>query len=1415
MASKSKSLSSQRTPNQQATEEGDVTPLLDRYGDQGEREDSGSEAPPPMVNMMPSPDMEAMLQFMQDQETARQVALQDQETARQKAWMELEMKKLELKERKLRQLTTAEEARRAAEETREENRLQLQITAEATRRIADEHREEERRKERVLDRRLRETAQLPRMKEDEDVEIYLESFESRLLGLEIPVDRWMANLRPLLSNWAAQVAEALDQTDRLVYSKVQHVLLEAYSSAKGPLGIRTLAPKKEPKQTMAQFCARQRRTWAQWTKGRTESEIGVRGTLVQAELALPYAARMHMRIVRPKSIPEFVTEVEDYFAARNTTWDEAAAVGRRGQRWPPESTGQKPSFQQPRQTQGKETSHVGQGDQWADKKSDHTTSARSKEKNTECFSCGKKGHYAAQCPDRQVRINRISTPRSFMVSGRIGDQETDLMLDSGASMSLFPAKFIQQEDYTGGWMTVKGAVGEQSLQTARVTVVLDGVTDDMRVLVTTEDTTPLLGTDYPHFDDALWGELARKRDKRVRESTSVPLQVAEIRAADAEESSSLEETDLDSLTEDADEEMQLRESTPDPLQVVESRTADADSLTEDVDDEMPGEEVFAVQTRSQQERERRQQQQDDVASASSGAIPLDLSTLDDSLFGQSKDRRRLTRSQKQKQTRDRDEERTTSTAHRQLRLTEFTPSDLEEAQREDVQLLPFWQAAEADKDGFHVGKGLLRHCSEDDWGDMRDQLVVPTRHRLDIIEMAHGAKLSAHLGNKRTAKKILRDFYWPGVTRDVTAFCKSCEGCQRGSRTAVARAPLQPLPVMEEPFRRVAIDIVGPLQRTKQGNKFVLTLMDFATRYPEAIPLRKTDAATVAEALCHIFTRLGLPQEILSDQGSNFRSDLMKQVAAILGIDRIQTSPYHPQTNGMLERFHATLKSMIRKSSQEKSEWDRYLPYACFAFRDTTHSATGYTPFQLLFGRDVRGPLSLLYEQLTTPSGGTQPVSEYVDGLKTRLRDAWSLAAERDVVAKAEGKKHFDAKARSRSFGVGNQVLVTTPSLTSKLDNLWNGPYTVEEKVNEVTYRVRTPDRRKKSRLFHINGLKPWRTPATVLAVRFCEEDLTHESQDPEVLPFRPQEVGAPAIGEQLTDAQRGELRLLLREHEAVFDTIPGHTEVVEHTIKTGDHKPIYHPPYRLPQAWQSKVREEIRSMAEAGIIVPSSSPWTSPLVPIRKKDGNLRLCVDYRRLNQVTQEDRYPMPRVEELLELLGKARFITTLDLTKGYYQVSVHPKDREKTAFMGPMGKFHFTRMPFGLKGAPTTFQRLMDMVLDQCASFARAYIDDIVIFSLTWGDHKRHLAEVFTKLREAGLKAKPTKCHIATDHCAYLGHIVGGGRIAMEEAKIAALRDYLRPITKRDVRAFLGLAGYYRRFVPAHGQNLRLDEKGCTC
>lgn len=157
-------------------------------------------------------------------------------------------------------------------------------------------------------------------------------------------------------------------------------------------------------------------------------------------------------------------------------------------------------------------------------------------------------------------------------------------------------------------------------------------------------------------------------------------------------------------------------------------------------------------------------------------------------------------------------------------------------------------------------------------------------------------------------------------------------------------------------------------------------------------------------------------------------------------------------------------------------------------------------------------------------------------------------------------------------------------------------------------------------------------------------------------------------------------------------------------------------------------MREEIRTLLDLNIIEPCRSPWASPIVTVGNKDGSLRLCVDYRCLNALTKNDPYPMPRVEDLLDKLGKAQYLSTFDLAKGYYQVPVRDQDRDKTAFLSPYGKYRFRTMPFGLKGAPTTFQRLMDQILDRLQTFAACYIDDIVIFSTSWQEHLDHLTTV---------------------------------------------------------------------------------------
>ena len=202
--------------------------------------------------------------------------------------------------------------------------------------------------------------------------------------------------------------------------------------------------------------------------------------------------------------------------------------------------------------------------------------------------------------------------------------------------------------------------------------------------------------------------------------------------------------------------------------------------------------------------------------------------------------------------------------------------------------------------------GLLYHLwtSKPQLGETVEQLVLPEQFHAIVCKLAHTIPLAGHLGRDKTAKKISKRFFWPTLFRDVADYCRRCPECQCTAKGSQRRVPLIPLPMMREPFECIAMDIVGPLPRSRKGNQYILIICDYATRYPEAMPLRSIDAGTVAEQLIQLFARVGIPREILSDQGTNFMSQLLKELYNLLHIHRIRTSPYHPQTDGMVERFN-------------------------------------------------------------------------------------------------------------------------------------------------------------------------------------------------------------------------------------------------------------------------------------------------------------------------------------------------------------------------------------------------------------------------------------------------------------------------------------------------------------------------------
>lgn len=700
------------------------------------------------------------------------------------------------------------------------------------------------------------------------------------------------------------------------------------------------------------------------------------------------------------------------------------------------------------------------------------------------------------------------------------------------------------------------------------------------------------------------------------------------------------------------------------------------------------------------------------------------------------------------------------------------------------------------------------------------RLVVPSSCRSLVLHLAHTIPWAGHLGHYKTYLRLASRFFWPSMYSDVQTYCKSCPECQKTSAVRKSdRVPLQAMPVITTPFKRIAMDIVGPLEKSAAGYQYILVICDYATRFPEAFPLRSVTTPKLISALVQLFSRVGIPEEILTDQGTNFTSRLMKQLHREMGITAIRTSPYHPETDGLVERFNQTLKRMLRKFvSDTGKDWDKWLPFLLFAYREVPQASTGFSPFELLYGWPVQGPLDLLKQKWEDP--GAEKVTEgkgvvhYVLQMRERLDQYREEARLNLLDAQRAQKRWYDQKARQRSFEPGQKVLLLLPSSSSKLLAKWQGPFVVTRKMGPTTYEVLHPEKGKHKQTYHVNLLKAWEErrslpPKTsLLACQVDEEDdsegVVEDWKQPAKIDLSHLEGKKPV-----------DLQIIFNTFPQLFTQKPGLTDVGQHTIRLKPGQvPVRQACYRVPERLVGALKEEIRVMLALGVIEASESEWSSPIVIVPKKDGSLRVCIDFRKLNAISFFDAYPMPRIEDLLEKIGQANYITTLDLCKGYWQVPLESQSRPLTAFRTPLGLFQFTVMPFGLHGAPATFQRLMDRVLQGCEDCSAAYLDDVVVFSHTWEDHLDHLRRVLGAISAAGLTLNLQKCEWAKQETRYLGYQLGRGEVRPQVDKVEAILNSPRPQTKSQVRSFLGLVGWYRRFIP-HFSTLAAPLTDLTC
>ncbi|CAB4434110.1 unnamed protein product [Rhizophagus irregularis] len=290
----------------------------------------------------------------------------------------------------------------------------------------------------------------------------------------------------------------------------------------------------------------------------------------------------------------------------------------------------------------------------------------------------------------------------------------------------------------------------------------------------------------------------------------------------------------------------------------------------------------------------------------------------------------------------------------------------------------------------------------------------------------------------------------------------------------------------------------------------------------------------------------------------------------------------------------------------------------------------------------------------------------------------------------------------------------------------------------------------------------------------------------------------------EMNDLKKEMFKELIREYEDIFEYDEeklGRVDKVKHEIEIReDQEPIAQKRYRETEEKEKFIKKEIEQLLKMGKIKKSWSPWSSPVTLAGKKSGNYRFCIDYRKLNSVTKSDAYPLPRIDELLEKFRKGNWFTSLDLAAGYHQVEMAENDKEKTAFICSQGLFEYNVMPFGLKNAPGTFQRLMDEILKEyIGEFVTVYLDDIMIYSRDFEEHLEHVDRVLNKLRENNMIAKLKKCQFGLRNINFLGHIVGKDGLRPDEKKVEKIKSIKRPETVTEVRSFLGLYSYYRRFI----------------
>ena len=760
-------------------------------------------------------------------------------------------------------------------------------------------------------------------------------------------------------------------------------------------------------------------------------------------------------------------------------------------------------------------------------------------------------------------------------------------------------------------------------------------------------------------------------------------------------------------------------------------------------------------------------------------------------------------------------------------------------QMNDSSLTGCWKQAEAGKGGFVIYQGVLYH-NDKMYDQAVCQLCVPINRRNEVMKLAHDSVFSCHLAEKKTRERIRLSFYWPNMKRDVLSYVQSCQSCQLRARPLTTdRVPITPITRAELPFQVLYMDCIGKLEpMSAQGHKYCLCVIDSCTRWPTVYALKSLSAKAVCDSLLELFTHIGVPNQIVSDCGTNFTSQLTQSMLKYLGCTPVFNTPNHPEASGMIERFNQTFKNMLfHVVKQHGRQWHRFVPFLTWALREVSNSTTNVSPYALVYGRVPRGPLAVLKESWTGENDVsmnlTKPVAEYLDDLRQKLSSVTKIAADHARSAQTDYAGRYNRRARDKHFAEGDLVVVLAPPNAGKMCPRWCGPATVVKVKSPYSYLVDMGDGQ--VRHLHANKMRRFVARAHGCGVisahdtdfgrvRYPNTDESDRERTDHSDPIRSSSLTdkqcsmsdynvktvcdklhceASVLMDKLSHlslSQQNDVLTVLDEFAVCFSEQPGLYTGIEHCIDTTpEFKPKRMRAYRVPDIFKPQVEQQIRELLDMGLIKPSNSPMASPIVCVAKKNGGVRLAVDYRYLNSFTIADAYPMTTVNEILRKMGSANLISLYDAKSGYWQCPIAEKDQWKTAFITHDGLYEWTRMAFGLRNSGATYVRMTKDILRPLNSFADSYVDDMAVGSGYWSEHMRHVRRFLSTIRDAGLTLSFEKCEFAKPEVKLVGHIVGSGSRRADPQRTECLERIPRPTTKRELRKYLGAMSFYREYI----------------